>query len=137
MKIFEHFGKIMVVIAALAWFCVWPVSSSTLSFTYDPAGRLVSAVYGTNRSTSYAYDNAGNLLQSAAPSPAIIIGPIMGGQLTLSWPASPGGFTLQSATTISPGANWADTGLTPTQAGDLLVVIVPLGPGTTFYRLRK
>lgn len=60
--------------------------ASTLSYTYDAAGRLVSINYGGNTNSVFTYDDNGNLLalatfvsgnpdvsitQKAAPSPAV------------------------------------------------------------------
>jgi hypothetical protein len=126
--------KISILVAGLF---MWPALGSNVALTYDPAGRLVSAEYGTNRTASYAYDNAGNLLLSSAPAPAIIVGPIASGQVTLSWPASPSGFTLQQATVLGPSPNWADAGVTQSQSGNFVIATVPVGPGTVFYRLKK
>lgn len=38
------------------------VAASTPSFTYDDAGRLLTADYGGGRRITYSYDNNGNLL---------------------------------------------------------------------------
>ena len=110
--------------------------ASTISYTYDPAGRLVAADYGMNRTTSYAYDNAGNLLQSARPAPGFIILGLTGTQLTLAWPAIPGGFVLQSATAIGSGALWINVNAISTQSGNLKTVTLTVN-GTSFYRLKK
>ena len=110
--------------------------ASTISYTYDPAGRLVAADYGANKTTSYVYDNAGNLLQSARPAPGLIILGLTGTQLTLAWPAIPGGFVLQSATAIGSGAQWINVNATPSQSGNLNTVTVNVN-GASFYRLKK
>ena len=113
------------------------VDASTISYTYDPAGRLVTANYGANNTASYAYDNAGNLLQSSQPTPGITIASVVGNQLTLSWPISPAGFVLQSAGSVSSGVQWNNVGVTPTKAGNLNVVTLTLTGNTMFYRLQK
>ena len=38
-------------------------SAVAITYTYDAAGRLVSADYGKGASTAYSYDAAGNLVQ--------------------------------------------------------------------------
>ncbi|MCI0538666.1 MAG: Ig-like domain-containing protein [Verrucomicrobiales bacterium] len=43
-------------------------SASTIRYTHDPAGRLIGADYGGNRTLNYVYDNAGNLLQVSGPA---------------------------------------------------------------------
>jgi YD repeat-containing protein len=107
-----------------------------ISYTYDPAGRLVAADYGTSKTISYAYDNAGNLLRSSQPTPGLTVVSLVGNQLTLSWPASPSGFVLESASSIGPGAQWTNPGVQTTQSGNLTLATVTLS-GTTFYRLHK
>ena len=109
-----------------------------VDFTYDPAGRLISADYGAGKSISYAYDNAGNLVLLSQPAPAIIVGSLVGNQLTLSWPASPAGFILETSLTIGAGAAWStNVGAAPMANGDLLTVTLPVSATTQFYRLRK
>jgi YD repeat-containing protein len=111
--------------------------ASTITYTYDSAGRIVVADYGTGKSTSYAYDNAGNLLQSSQPTLGISVVSLVGNQLTLAWPISPGGFVLQSASAAGHGAVWNNVGATPTQSGNLNSVTLTLSGATTFYRLKK
>ena len=111
-------------------------SAGVVSYTYDPAGRLISADSGSGKSISYAYDNAGNLLASAQPTPGLIVAGRTGSQLTLAWPISPGGFVLQSASSVGAGSVWNNVGATVTQSGDFNYVTVTAG-GTTFYRLKK
>jgi YD repeat-containing protein len=111
--------------------------ASTIAYTYDPAGRLIAADYGNGKSTSYAYDNAGNLLQSSQPSPGLVIGPIVSGQFTLAWVSAPGGFVLESTTALGPGAVWSLVTAPTNQIGDRIVVTLPVQPSNTFYRLHK
>jgi YD repeat-containing protein len=113
------------------------VVASTMTYTYDAAGRIAAADYGSGKSTSYAYDNAGNLLQSSQPTPGITIVSLIGNQLTLSWPITPGGFVLQSARSVGPGAVWNNLGVTNTPSGNLNSVTLTLSGTTTFYRLKK
>jgi YD repeat-containing protein len=110
--------------------------ASNIAYTYDAAGRLITTDYGANRTASYAYDNAGNLLQSATPAPGLTVVSLIGNQLTLSWPISPGGFVLQSASSINPGAVWNNVGATPVPSGNLNSVTLTLN-ATTFYRLKN
>jgi len=117
---------------------VWngAANASTIAYTYDPAGRIVAADYGADKSTSYAYDNAGNLLQSSQPAPGITVVSLIGNQLTLSWPANPGGFVLQRANSINPGAQWNNVGVTNTPSGNFNSVTLTVN-ATTFYRLKN
>jgi hypothetical protein len=108
-----------------------------ITYTYDAAGRLLSANYGAGHSASYAYDDAGNMLLSSAPSPAIVVGPLIAGQLTLSWPAIPVGFALQKSPTLGPTASWSAVTAAQTQNGNIISANVSVGDGTEFYRLEK
>lgn len=108
-----------------------------ISYTYDAAGRLLSANYGAGHTASYAYDDAGNVLLSSAPGPAIVVGPVIAGQLTLSWPAIPAGFALQKSPTLGPTASWSAVMAAQTQNANIISVNVSVGEGTEFYRLQK
>jgi YD repeat-containing protein len=112
-------------------------SGGGVTFTYDSAGRLLLANFGAGHSASYAYDNAGNLLLSSAPAPGIIIGPLVAGQLTLSWPALPSGFVLQKSATLGPTASWSTVTARTNQVGNLITVIIAVGPESDFYRLQQ
>jgi YD repeat-containing protein len=43
-------------------FLVAPALAGSITYTYDDAGRLVTADYGNGSAIAYTYDNAGNLL---------------------------------------------------------------------------
>ena len=43
-----------------------PGAPRTVTYTYDDAGRLVSADYGEGQGIGYSYDAAGNMLQRVA-----------------------------------------------------------------------
>jgi hypothetical protein len=58
-------------------------------------------------------------------------------QITLFWPAAPGGFVLYSSGSLGAGAQWNISGAIQFQTGDLNVVTQALGPYNTFYRLQK
>ena len=51
--------------AAFAGLLALAASASNVTYTYDPAGRLVAADHGAGKTISYAYDHAGKLLRSA------------------------------------------------------------------------
>jgi YD repeat-containing protein len=130
----SHFSRLLLIALSLR---ALTSDAGTINYTYDPAGRLIGVDYGTNRTVSLAYDNAGNLLQSSQPSPGLQIGAVVGNQFTLAWPAAPAGFTLEASPTVGPGANWTNVNLTATLNGNLLTVTVPVSGVTQFYRLRK
>jgi len=111
--------------------------ASTIVYTYDPAGRIVAADYGAGKSTSYAYDNAGNLIVSSQPSPGLLVSRPSASQINLFWPAAPAGFVLYSSGYLGAGAQWNMSGAIQFQMGDLNVVTQALGSFNTFYRLQK
>lgn len=124
----------------IGWLVLMALNSApagNVLYNYDSAGRLVSVDHGAGKSTSYAYDNGGNLLQASQPSPGLQIGTVAGNQFTLAWPAAPGGFVLETSPTLNPGAAWTNANLTATLNGNRLAVTIPVGNGTQFYRLRK
>ncbi len=49
------------------------VMASTITYTYDDAGRLIKADYG-EKSITYTYDNNGNILERRSSSGSIIKG---------------------------------------------------------------
>jgi hypothetical protein len=59
-----------------------------------------------------------------------------GNNITITWPASATGFTLQSTPVLGPGATWTTAG-TGTANGSNLEVTLPIGTGNAFFRLMK
>ena len=55
--------------------------------------------------------------------------------VTIRWPSSAAGFTLQSTSDLGTG-NWQTVATPPTQNGQNFEVAMP-AIGTTFYRLKK
>jgi len=110
--------------------------ASTISYTYDAAGRIVAAGYGTGKSISYAYDNAGNQLLSSQPAPGLLISRPSANQLNLYWPSVPGSLSLYYSSSLGTGAQWHISLAIPTPLGNLNVVTQALSPFTTFYRLQ-
>lgn len=56
--------------------------------------------------------------------------------VVVSWPSPSTGFTLQQNSIVGT-ANWTDTGLTASDNGTTMSVVVPVTPGSKFYRLKK
>jgi YD repeat-containing protein len=110
--------------------------SSSVSYTYNAAGRLVGADYGAGQTISYAYDQAGNLLQASSPSPGLVPGIADTQHITLSWPAFPDGFILETTTQLGPGVQWQAVNAPAVVTGDQKVVTLAFVPNS-FYRLRK
>jgi len=56
------------------------------------------------------------------------------GNILLSWPEPQAAFQLQSTPSLAP-ASWANVTNTPVPNGGMVVVTLPDGPGTKFFRL--
>ena len=57
--------------------------------------------------------------------------------MILSWPANATGFTLESATNLTPPLTWLDVTNPPTVLGGLFTVTNPIFGAAEFFRLRK
>ncbi len=109
---------------------------TTISYTYNSGDRLVGVDYGANQTSSYTYDPAGNLLGSDAPVPSLLPGPGADpAHITLTWPAFPPGFVLETTPRLDGSSPWRTVAATATQTGDNYTIAVALGQ-TAFYRLR-
>jgi hypothetical protein len=56
--------------------------------------------------------------------------------IVLSWPSPSTGFTLQQNSNVG-STNWTNVGLTPSNNGTTMSVVVPASPGSRFYRLKE
>jgi hypothetical protein len=93
------------------------------------AGNRIFAVDGNNGVVAFAITNA------PVSSPQLFVS-FSGGQVTISWPASASGFTLQSTTSLSP-ASWENDTTEVVQQGGFNTVTEAAGTGTKFYRLQQ
>ncbi len=50
-------------VGVVIFFAAGRARAETVNYTYDAAGRLVTAVYSSGVTIQYTYDKAGNLLQ--------------------------------------------------------------------------
>lgn len=112
-----------------------PLRGGVINYTYDAAGRLIGVDYGTNRTTSFAYDNAGNLLQSASPAPSLATFR-SGNQIVLVWPLFPAGFSLQTSPSLGL-PSWSPAGGSASVVVNQFVLTLTAPATTTFYRLVK
>jgi hypothetical protein len=87
------------------------------------------ALYTTTLSPSAIYSHF--LAMASPPAPPAISWSRSGSQLTLSWPATATGFTLESTATL-PATQW-----TPVSGVVGNQVTVKASSGTRFYRLQK
>lgn len=60
---------------------------------------------------------------------------VAGNQITISWPTPPANCVLESTASLASPA-WSPVSITPVPAGQQTTASIPLGPGSTFYRLR-
>jgi YD repeat-containing protein len=78
-KNMKRFFSIWIALSLMFCLFIAPyAAASTVSYTYDEAGRLIKADYGDGKTIEYTYDNAGNLLQKT------ITGQQAPGQVTLT-----------------------------------------------------
>ncbi len=57
--------------------------------------------------------------------------------LTMSWPSSSTGYTLQQNSVLGNPGGWTNAGITPQLTGSQYVATIPLGAGQRCYRLSK
>ena len=59
-----------------------------------------------------------------------------GANLVIWWPESFGGFTLETAGSLTTPVTWTPVGIPPVQGGGRYTVTVPIAGGNAFFRLR-
>lgn len=129
-------------VVGAALLAVINASGGDVHYTYDAAGRLVSADYGTAGSLAYSYDAAGNLLTRTVQTggsdrPALSVELLTPTQIVLSWSTNYAGFTLQSADSLAGGHSWVDFTGQPARAGGKFVITNAIAPvNSTFFRLK-
>jgi hypothetical protein len=69
--------------------------------------------------------------------PVLSVGLASGTNLTMSWPSSSSGYSLQQNTSPNTKTGWTNANVTPQLVGNQYVVKVPIGTGPRFYRLSK
>lgn len=126
------FRRWICVVAAVPLAC-----AATVNYTYDSAGRVISAAYPNGQTISYTYDAAGNLLTrlvttGSAPggviaSVATAFAPASSGIAQNTWTVIKG-INLVPASTPSAGVDWSTApsfaaGQLPTQLNGISVTI--------------
>jgi photosystem II stability/assembly factor-like uncharacterized protein len=76
-----------------------------------------------------------SLNTASGTAPTLSMGAVGNHTLTLSWPASAIGFTLQTATSLQPPINWQTVTNSPSQSGESLTVNIPTTNLIQFFRL--
>jgi hypothetical protein len=102
----------------------------------DAGDYTVTITAGGQTITSAAASLRANGSGGSTESPRLDVA-LSATQLVLSWPVTTTGFSLQSATSLTPPINW--TPVTPpiTPSGERNTVSVSLGSSPRFYRLAK
>ncbi len=112
-------------------------SANYHSITFSPtAGRFLVA-FNSSPGITYlaALEVTSSHLAPVTP-PTLTVARAAGGELTITWPATATGFTLQQADVLVP-ASWGASGLTPSVEGDVYKVTVPASAAARYYRLIK
>lgn len=103
--------------------------STVLSFADAPVLREISDAFANPLPVSYSADLT---LEISLPTLSILKNEA---QITLSWPASSSGFTLQGTTTL--GTNWVDITTDLTTNGPSVRATLPISEQQQFFRLRQ
>ena len=113
----------------------WPAGSSIYAVVnFGGVATLDASTNGGVNWSPVAQDNLITALAVAPPSaPAMTIAS-SGNNDNVSWPASFGGYVLQSTPSLNP-VNWKTVLLSPATNGGKLVVTVPMSGAQGFYRL--
>jgi uncharacterized membrane protein len=126
---------------------LWNQSTGTKMLASLTTGPDASGVAQIR--TGFAINNAGQILalgtrRSDGSDILLLMTPeirphleirMQAGQVMISWPASTAGFDLESSST-STGA-WNQVIESPVTLDDQKLVILPINPGTQFFRLRQ
>lgn len=67
--------------------------------------------------------------------PVVMTATRNGSNLVLSWTVDASNYSLQSATNVVPPVSWSPVTNAPVIIGGQKVVTLPIGPGTTYFRL--
>jgi uncharacterized protein (TIGR03437 family) len=82
--------------------------ADTVNYSYDSAGRLIRAAYGSGKSVLYSYDYAGNLLRrlvispQPGPAPSIPANGVVNAASDLGGPVAPGEIVSFYGTGVGP-----------------------------------
>jgi hypothetical protein len=90
----------------------------------------------TSHGTEDAFPDA-FLVKLAEPLPHSVEITRTGSTITISWPVSAIGFTLESTGSLAPSPNWQPEPTAPEIVGDQHAVTVEIDGGAKFFRLRK
>ena len=135
----------LMLFAALQTLCAQPFTIK--SYTIGaPGGTSVGGVYkmkgsaGTHDSVDYAartFAISGGFWNiAAAPRGPKLRITAAGRNVLVAWADPSTGFQLQQSASLAP-ASWSDVRTTPRIVGAEKQVVLPLQPGTQFFRLRK
>jgi uncharacterized repeat protein (TIGR01451 family) len=111
---------------------------ATIRVQATTAGTITSfASCSSGITDPFKANNLASVKTIVQPLPIMTIVRVTGG-LAISWPAEAGNYALESTTDLRPPAVWAlVTDAVPALVGGQMTVIVPIGPGNQFFRLRE
>jgi uncharacterized repeat protein (TIGR03803 family) len=95
--------------------------------------RLGNALYGTTEIGGPL--GCGVVFRLSFPPPVLAMVPD-GASVLLQWPASPGGFNLQTTTNLASPADWADHPVVPSIVNGQNIVTNPAADTQKFFRLK-
>ncbi len=144
------FVALLLTLAALAvygqsnytvdWFTIDGGGGTSTGGVYRVSGTIGQPDAGATMSGgNYSID--GGFLSAIATvptpgAPLLVITVTATNTVVLSWPSPSTGFVLQEISDIA-AADWSDSGLAPSDNGTAKIVVVPVGAGNKFYRLRE
>jgi hypothetical protein len=106
---------------------------NSISFNALPLPQEISDTTATPVSSSYY---SGTLTVVPVIGPTLSLTRQTGNHLSFSWPASAGGFNLQSTTSLNP-PNWTNAVVTLITNGNTINATSPPNNAQIFYRLRS
>ena len=113
---------------------VWPNETVRVLIRFDAyAGLFVSHCHNLEHEDSGMMQN----FEVLPPSPVRVEVERQGNRVTVSYPVSAFDYTLESADSLAPAAQWSKVAESPTLKGDRLTVTLLETSGIRFYRLRK
>ena len=112
---------------------VW---TQTTQQTIAMAGSIYAGLAVTAHDTAQLNESVFDQV-TVDPSPLLLSAILSGSSLTLAWPGSAVGYTLQTSPMLGPGAVWVPVGVTPALAGGQYSVSVPGTGARAFYRLMR
>jgi len=111
---------------------------ATMAVLVDaPRAGVMTNLFSAADSGGLAEAGAVQVFYVGVAQPVLLSVSVLDQQVVVSWPVSPSGFNLESATLLQGVPNWSSVTNTPVVVGDQLKVTFPPGGIAQFYRLIK